>query len=710
MRKQTDYILFTLVISLALFCFVNNPILFSQEQTTQYKVEVKEKLLYVLALNKAGNPVTDLKKEDFQLLLNGKPQEIKTFTLVSYTKEKVKAEEKELTTKKLEIPDHTFKELESKKRFILAVIPYTFRSYYQKWKTEKGLIHLVQKSIRPNDWLGILIIHRDWISTIQDFTSSKEKLLQKINAYFELDKDKFERSKIEYPLTANEILQIPQLPIFQGTIPVKAEVDIIPSLELIAKKLRVLDGRKIILCFGLDLCFIDYIEHPFIKGLKCRNRIKRFYEMIDKMQSNNITLYYTELKKPHLADYYPPSSSVKLDSYNLLPGNPGLPRFKGVQGVLDTLIFYRESSHFALAKETGGKYYYNISSPTYFIDDVLKMNNSYYLLSFPIQEDMKEEKFHNMKLECKRQGVRLYYSNKYYAPHEHEEKKFVESYKRIQLYKYIFIDTTKEPDFDIYGQWITLPSNETNLQTGALDFYLPVELLHRLPISFQLGCSYSDAMEQGIIFQWELTVSSSDKNMLKAAHGYVVRILAKLPEGEKSFRFVAMDSESGKFGRFDIDMSRESGKSNLSNIILGRLVEKKHVFQFQDYSEAQYNLKKDLYNLLSVNDKVIIPSVNSAFNAGENITFCLIHKIPEEQSKQYKNHKAMAYLAPEKEGPVTEIKIPLRIKKVKKRYYQYYGTIDTSNLTLGKYRIEIDLKDANNSIIAATDAYFKIVE
>jgi hypothetical protein len=46
---------------------------------------------------------------------------------------------------------------------------------------------------------------------------------------------------------------------------------------------------------------------------------------------------------------------------------------------------------------------------------------------------------------------------------------------------------------------------------------------------------------------------------------------------------------------------------------------------------------------------------------------------------------------------------------VEKRYYQYYGTIDTSELTAGKYRIEIDIKDASNSIITATDAYFKII-
>jgi hypothetical protein len=46
---------------------------------------------------------------------------------------------------------------------------------------------------------------------------------------------------------------------------------------------------------------------------------------------------------------------------------------------------------------------------------------------------------------------------------------------------------------------------------------------------------------------------------------------------------------------------------------------------------------------------------------------------------------------------------------VEKRYRQYYGTIDTSSLRPGKYRIEIDLRDASNSIIAATDACFKII-
>jgi VWFA-related protein len=688
----------------------NTLILSAQEKKIQYKVEVKEKLLYVLALDKDRNPVTDLEKDDFQLFVDGQPQEIKTFSFISHTSKNIIEEKRKILPEKFEFPDISLKEEETGKRFTLAVLPYTYHSSRQKWSIKKAITHLAEQARYPDNWIGIVVLHRDWISTIHDFTCSKEQLLKKFDAYFNLDTKKLKQLHNQYPLTAEEISQVPQLPIFQSTIrtfhhPFRTigGKDIIPGLEIIAEKMKILKGRKTILCFALPLDIFSDSEDSLISSASM-NRLDAFYTMINKMISGNITIYYSEIKDLKVQNFFDASSPIKLDSY-LLPGSS--PTARHVKSYME---FCEESSHFALANETGGKYYYNISSPTYFIDDVNKMNNSYYLLSFPITEKLGKKKYHNIRLECRRQGIKLYYSNKYYAPHELEEKKFVESYKRIQLYKYIFIDTTREPDFDIYGQWITLPGDETNLQTGALDFYLPEELLQRLPISFQLGCSYSDAKERGIIFQWELTVSSSDKDKIKAAHGYVVRILAKLPEGEKSFRFVAMDSESGKFGRFDIDMSRESGKLDLSNIILGRLVEKKHVFQFRDYSEAMYNVKKKLYNLLLVNDQVIIPSVNNAFNAGENITFFLIHKVPEGQAKRYKNVKAVAYFSMDKEGQITEITLPVSSKKVAKHYRQYYGTIDTINLKKGKYRIEIDLKDANNSIIAATDAYFKIAE
>ncbi len=662
MIRITPKTILILCIVLTLNLFSNA----SQEEKPQYKIEVKEKLLYVLALDKKRNPVTDLKKEDFELFVNGQPQEIETFSLISHIPSKTIVEKVEIYDEKIELPPVSINESQANKRFIVAVLPPVYTSFRQRWMAEKSLIHLIEKAHFPEDWIAIVAHYGDWIYTLQDFTNSKEKLLQKIDAFYKVDGKELSVLQRYFPTSGEEISQVPQLPIFKGVTPVKGIRNFIPGLELIAEKMSVLKGRKIIICLALPItCFPG--EPSYSK-------------MINKMRSNNITIYYSELRGP------------------------------GIFGIGSYKAFSRESSHFALANETGGNYYYNSSSPKYFIEDIEKMNSSYYLISFPIEERLGEITSYDIQLQCRRKGVKLYYSNKYYAPHDIGDQELKESNQRIQLYNNLFHDTKKKPTFKLYGQWIPLPSGDELLPLGAIDFYLPAELFHTLPKSYELLCFYSYKQEDYLVFQEKVHFDFKEKVQGNNLQRYVLRLITILPPGKKILKQTVMDYKTGEYGRFDITIDDRTSRPNFSELMLGRLLHDGLYYDYKKESEDHFSLKKYLYDLLSIGDSKIIPSDNNSFSPGEQITFCLIHKIPEKESKRYKNVKAVAYLSLDKEGQITEINLSVRIKKVKKRYYQYYGTIDTSNLTPGKYRIEIDLKDANNSIIAATDAYFKIVE
>ncbi|TKJ30737.1 hypothetical protein CEE39_07975 [bacterium (candidate division B38) B3_B38] len=335
------------------------------------------------------------------------------------------------------------------------------------------------------------------------------------------------------------------------------------------------------------------------------------------------------------------------------------------------------------------------------------MNSSYYLISFTITEEYRKKKFHTIRLKCKRKGVKLFYGHKYYAPEELEEKRFEEIYKRTQLYKCLLSDI-KQPDLKIYGQWIPLPTDEEQLHLGALDFYLLAELFQSLPVSYQIGCSYSNPQEKGIIFDNQLDFSPSKKDKSSVPHGYVVRVFAKMPEGNKSFKLVVMDGETGEYGKYDIDISKALERSDFSHILLGRLLEEGPFYEYREYSEARFNLKKEFYNLLSINDSLIIPSVNNTFRPGEQVAFCLIRKIPPEQSTRYE--KVTASLSPIGNDEAIKIELPILRKNVDKDYRQYYGIINTANLQIGRYRLKVDIKDANNLAIAELEANLDIIQ
>jgi VWFA-related protein len=686
----------TIIAICTLFLISSQPIISQKEKVHQYKVEVKEKLLYVLALDKDGNPVNDLKKEDFQLFVDGKLQEIGTFSLISHTAKETEEKKKVLLNQKFKAPNNFIQEKDTSRRFILAVLPFRYKSECQKRRIEEALKYLIEKSIYPNDWISIIVMHTDWIISIQDFTNDKEKLLRKIENHFKYESAESSTPLNRLPTTDEEINQVSQLPIFQGATQIKGGIDSIPGLELIAEKMGILKGRKIIITFDFP---IQILSSSFI------DRTFNFFKMIEKMLFNNITIYCSEMEGTHVPNTFDPHSSIRLSQYLLSSGhlicNPN-------DDVWEP--FQNESSLFALSHETGGKYYYNSDSTKYFIDDIGKMNSSFYLIGFPMQEEFPSEISHTIKLDCNRDNIKLCYGNKYYAPHEIAEKKFKEIYKTIQLSKYLFLDIKRPPLLEISGQWIPLTGSEDQTQLGALDFYLPSALFQKLPVSYLFGCSCSDAHKQRIIMQEQVDFSSSNKKYLKTSQEYTFRILTKLPKGKNSLRLVTMDCGSGEYGRLEINISEDSRASAFSNIILGELAERKLCHELKDYSEALYNLKKELYNLLSIKDSIIIPSVSNCFKSGENVTFCLLHKIPKNQAKKYKNQKPQAYLYPDREGETHKSKLPVHIKKIGKDYYQYYGTIDTSNLALGKYKIEINVVDSQNSIIRAIDTIFEIIK
>ncbi|TKJ28686.1 hypothetical protein CEE39_09895, partial [bacterium (candidate division B38) B3_B38] len=288
---KTKYTLLKFTPLCFILIFLNGAHLLAQEKQIQYKLKVEVKLLYVLALDKEGNPVTDLQKEDFTLFVDGQPQEIESFSLVTHTAEGAEAEQEEFAAERFDIQDISPEEPKVNKRFILAALPYSYESLAHLHRAKRAIIHLIEHARYPEDWIAIVVIHGDWINTIQDFTCSKEKLLQKIDAYFSFDREKLNSLESKYPVTAEEIYQVPQLPIFQGVIPVRGGMDIIPALNILAERMGVLEGRKIIPCFGLPL-------RVFGTGREFSTRFWDALEMIEKMLSQNITIYYTELERP----------------------------------------------------------------------------------------------------------------------------------------------------------------------------------------------------------------------------------------------------------------------------------------------------------------------------------------------------------------------------------------------------------------------------
>lgn len=114
--------------------------LYSQEDNTDqeplsYKISVNVKLLPVFALDKKGNPVFDLEKEEIELLVNGKPYDITYFK--RYNFESSSIEKKEI------VP-------EVKERVVFIILDTMFNSN-KGYRYSKKIARDIVKEGKPGD-------------------------------------------------------------------------------------------------------------------------------------------------------------------------------------------------------------------------------------------------------------------------------------------------------------------------------------------------------------------------------------------------------------------------------------------------------------------------------------------------------------------------------------------------------------------------------
>ena len=145
---MTLFILFFALLSQGLYPIQNQ----EKTQELQYEVAVTLKLVQVYVTDKKGNPVLDLKKEDFRVSDNGKRKTITEFERhvlsLPAIEEKIKPEMIEETT--LPAP----RELMSRKFFLL--FDFAYNNARGVLKAKNAALHFIDTQLQPTDEVGLL--------------------------------------------------------------------------------------------------------------------------------------------------------------------------------------------------------------------------------------------------------------------------------------------------------------------------------------------------------------------------------------------------------------------------------------------------------------------------------------------------------------------------------------------------------------------------
>jgi VWFA-related protein len=381
----------------------------------QYQVRVTLKLIQVIVTDKQGNPVTDLRKDEFALYDNGEERKLTEFEkhdLRVPAGEDLAVEERVIATP---LPGKS--PLLGRKIFLLLDFAYADPQFARK--IGEAALHFVDKNLLPTDEVGVLSYSGIQRLKIHEFLTTDHKKVRKIVESFGLHsfvgsvEDFVERYNREVgaggfrearedstltlgfppsrPGTGETVSVAPAGKQTAGRLNARFFIE---SLAVLAQALRYLPGQKNLILFsgGIPGSLFYNIESGDPNGDLRSN----FENLCKGLATANIAVY-----------------AIKADALSPVPEN--------LTGAA-TLT--------RMASATGGKYFSNIFNYAETLEKIQTLTGAYYVLGYPVDEKW-DGRYHTIKVQVSRPGCDVRAQAGYFNPKPFSEFSALE--KRIQL-------------------------------------------------------------------------------------------------------------------------------------------------------------------------------------------------------------------------------------------------------------------------------------
>jgi VWFA-related protein len=388
----------------------------SPELLIQHEVIVTLKLVQVYVTDKKGNPVTDLSSEDFIIYDNGKKQKITDFErhLLPFFLEKLGEKKEAITATQAPPP----RQLMTRKFFLL--FDFAHNNPRGIIAARKAALDFLEKMVQPTDEIGLLsyspsrfLAMHEYLTTnhqrIKGFIESlglKESLgnvenleavyWEKVTGQNPLDVSKAggvlgKEDELSGVARASEEAQR-FLKVGESRYHALAFISRMTNL---AKALRYVPGIKYILLFssGIPYSLIYGIQAPWgIRNYEAwgeRLIQEKLVEMCRELAASNTVIYAFDTE----------DSLTRITQDTRMTGAFTLQQ---------------------LASSTGGKYFGNIKNYDEALEQVQQLTGCYYVLGYYVDEKW-DGKYHEIKVEVKRPGVKVYAQRGYFNPKPFKE-------------------------------------------------------------------------------------------------------------------------------------------------------------------------------------------------------------------------------------------------------------------------------------------------
>ncbi len=371
-------------------------------QQPTFKLQVEYVEVDALVTDRQGNLVRDLKKEDFQVLEDGKAQTITTFTLVDIPIERF---QRPLGEPLPIEPDVRTNERPFDGRVYVMVIDDIHTSFARTERVKKAARQFIERNLGANDLMAV--VHtRGANDAGQEFTNSKRRLLAAVDktSGYKLRSATAEKTD-EYYRTQS--LRRPGDPLNdptdqERTYNARAALD---TLRNVAEWFGGVHGRRKTVLFvseGIDYDITDVFNNQGASTVLDATR-----DAIAAATKSNVSIYGIDPRGlTNLGD-----EDIEIGSY---PDDPTVG--VGHTSLLNELRLSQDSLR-VLADETGGFAAVNRNEFATAFDRIVKDNSSYYVLAYyPPTMDKRDGKFHKITVRVSRPDLTVRARQGYAAP------------------------------------------------------------------------------------------------------------------------------------------------------------------------------------------------------------------------------------------------------------------------------------------------------
>jgi len=511
----------------------------SKDNRGEYRLRVESELVLVnvVVRDKQGNPVIGMKRDDFTVLEDGKPQQVSSFDFENLDTAPLttSAGPAQQTIEGQQAPAKpvlSLKDAEealSNKRVIVLFFDLTSMNPDETQRAVEAARDYVQKKMTSADTIAVVSLASS-LRLDQDFTQDRSRLLKLLNRYSHAegqgmdngstgDADGIEETGDAFTPDETEYNQ------FNTDRKLQA-------LQSVCQVLSKFNQKKSVIYFSSGMTQTG-IENEAALRAAVNTAVKA-----------NVAIYTLDARG---LEAMPPGGAAQSASLR------GTAMYSGaaIQSQLDS-NFASQETLTTLAADTGGKAFLDSNDLGQVFDRVQRDTSVYYVLGYKSNNPLKDGKYRRIQVKLNRPGMKLEFRKGYYAPKDF--KHFNSEDKAQQMEEEL---TSGLPDTDV-----ALYMAASYFRLDERRFYVPVSLVvpgSQIPFtqggdkdkaSLDFIGEVLDELKRPVASMRETVKLSLDASQEVRRKNVQYSTGFLLLPGKYQFKFVVRENQTGRLGSF----------------------------------------------------------------------------------------------------------------------------------------------------------------